>query len=184
MDKLLVYGLNEEQIAKVRETRLKFELTVARCYQDVLAHYADLTIINPDALDAGEVEILANVFRDSDPTGANVIVTSDAPAFGRIPYVRVEPAFFDEDFNRSVAIMREIKEVRDRVDFSREIALAIRIMRLIEENQGITTKRIAEIVEMSPATVRRYIRSLQTAFVLIDFDGHGWTISVDPRETV
>lgn len=168
MDKLLVYGLDEDQIAKVRETKLKFELAEAGCYQDALAHYADLTIINPDGLEQGEMEILANSYRENDPVGENVIVTGDSPAFERIPHVRVEPDFFDEDFNRSVAIMREIKEVRDRLDFSREIALAIRIMKLIEEHPGITTKRIAEIVEMSPATVRRYIRSLQTAFVLIE----------------
>ena len=184
MQKVIIYGLSAEEENIIRTSGLQCEWLVYDVYQDVLAHYADLTIINPHALDEEGRSCLNEYFHEIDPVDEKVIMTKDAPDFRNISFVEIIPDFFDFPDSISLIIMKNLKETKRDVDFSRRIMYAIKIMRLIEDNPGITTKEISNRTELSERSVKRYIRSIQTADVMIEYRNKGWYCDVDPRETV
>ena len=80
-------------------------------------------------------------------------------------------------------LMKNLKRTRRDVDYSRRIMLAIKILHLIMRNPGITTRKLTEKVEgVSSRSVKRYIRSLQAAGILIDYQDKGWVCQMDPGE--
>ena len=79
--------------------------------------------------------------------------------------------------------MKNLKKTRRDVDYSRRIMLAIKILHLIRRNPGITSRKLSEMVEgVSIRSVKRYIRSLQAAGILIDYHDKGWVCEMDPGE--
>lgn len=184
MTKLLALGLDEAQLEMVREVELAFELLDTDCYTDAIAQYADLTIINPESLTDEELEVLGNFYREIDPAGEQVIVTGSAPALEGISFVSFVPEFFDEGFNRTIAVMKRVKETQKQENFSRRLANCFRVLKLIEGNPGISTAEISRRSEIPEASVRRYIRSLQAALILIEYRNRGWYLLLDPSETL
>ena len=99
-------------------------------------------------------------------------------------FIEIIPDFFDFPDSVPLIIMKNLKETKRDVDFSRRIMYAIKIIRLIEEKPGITTKEIGIKTELSERSVKRYIRSIQAADVMIEYRNKGWYCDMDPRETV
>lgn len=184
MQKVILYGLSAEEESIIRDSGLQCEWLVYDVYQDVLAHYAELSIINPDALDEEGLSALSGFFHEIDPIDEKVIMTKNAPEFCDVSFVEIIPDFFEFPDSIPLMIMKNLKETKRDVDFSRRIMYAIKIMRLIEENSGITTKEISNRTELSERSVKRYIRSIQAADVMIEYRNKGWYCDVDPRETV
>ena len=184
MPTILYYGLTDAELEKVEEIQLSFDLVEAGCATDVMALYAELAIIDPTTLPEGDVEALAEFYREIDPIDERVILSAPVPGFEGISCVDVVPEFFDEGYDRTIAVMRRLKETKRDIDISRRITNSILILKLIGENPGITTAELARRTELSERTVRRYIRSLQAAMVLIDYEDRGWRLLMDPRELV
>ena len=63
-------------------------------------------------------------------------------------------------------------------DFSSRLALAIRILKLIEQHPGITSGELAETVEISRRSVQRYIETLRMAGEWVEYDTslRGWKL--------
>ncbi len=184
MPTILHYGLTDDDMRKVEEIQLDFDLVEAGCATDVMALYAELAIIDPTAFPADEVEALAEFYREVDPMNERAIITGPAEGFEGISCVDVVPEFFDEGYDRTIAVMRRLKETKRDIDISRRITNSILILKLIGGNPGITTAELSRRTELSERTVRRYIRSLQAAMILIDYENRGWRLVMDPRELV
>ncbi len=183
MSKVILFGLTEEEISIIEDSGLRCDWMICDVYQDVIAHYADLTVINPDALDHEGRICLTNYFKEIDPVDEKVILTSEDPAFNGISFVEAIPDLFEYPDSIPVILMRNLKKTRRDVDYSRRIMLAIKILHLIRRNPGITSRKLSEMVEgVSIRSVKRYIRSLQAAGILIDYQDKGWVCEMDPGE--
>lgn len=183
LPKIILYGLKDTEIDTIRDSGLRAEYFIFDCYTDVIAHYAELTIVNPQALDAEEKACLEDFFKQIDPTDEKVIMTAEDDAFRGISFVETISDFFDYPKSIPVILMKNLKETKRDVDFSRRIMLAIKVLYLILQNPGITTRQITEKIEgISDRSVKRYIRSLQAAGMLIEYRNKGWVCDMDPRE--
>ena len=184
MPTILYYGLTDDDMRKVEEIQLDFDLVEAGCATDVMALYAELAIIDPTTIPADEVESLAEFYREIDPIDERAIIAGPAEGFEGISCVDVVPEFFDEGYDRTIAVMRRLKETKRDIDISRRITNSILILKLIGGNPGITTAELSRRTELSERTVRRYIRSLQAALIPISYEDRGWKLLMDPRELV
>ena len=183
MSKVILFGLTEEETNIIEDSGLRCDWMIYDVYQDVIAHYADLTVIDPDALDNEGRICLTNFFKEIDPVDEKVILTSEDPAFNGISFVEAIPDLFEYPDSIPVILMRNLKKTRRDVDYSRRIMLAIKILHLIRRNPGITSRKLSEMVEgVSIRSVKRYIRSLQAAGILIDYQDKGWVCEMDPGE--
>ena len=183
MQKVILFGLTEAEADIVRDSGLQCEWAVYDIYQDVIAHYADLTIINPAALDEEGKTALAGFYREIDPIEEKVILVAEDENFSGLSFVETIEDLFEYPDSVPLILMKKLKETRRDVDYSRRIMLAIRILRLISLNPGITTRQLTEKVEgISCRSVKRYVRSLQAAGILIDYEDKGWICQMDPRE--
>lgn len=189
MTKLLTFGLDEGQTALLEAVGLELQIDATDCLTDLFAVYADLVVVGAQALSEEEAQTLADTWREIGPTEARVIIAGEAARleaqlFDGIPQVSVIPEFFDEGFDRTLAVMRRVKETKRDADISRRITNSILILKLIGENPGVSTDELARRTELSARTVRRYIRSLQAADVLIVRESRGWKLLMDPCELV
>ena len=167
----------------IRNCGLNFELLCYFDYRDVIAHYAELTIINPAAFADDENNCVAEFFKEIDTVDERVILTDEDKAFEGISFVEMIPDLFDYHESIPLILMKNLKETKRDVGFSRRIMLAIKILHLISQNPGITTSELTKKVEgTSDRSVKRYIRSLQAAGILIEYENRGWTCMMDPRE--
>lgn len=183
MSKVILFGLTEEEINIIENSGLSCEWMVYDVYQDVIAHYADFTVINPEALDEEGRICLADFFKEIDAVDEKVILTSEDHAFKGISFVETIPDLFEYPDSIPLILMKNLKRTRRDVDYSRRIMLAIKILHLIMRNPGITTRKFTEKVEgVSSRSVKRYIRSLQAAGILIDYQDKGWVCQMDPGE--
>ena len=96
----------------------------------------------------------------------------------------VIPDLFDFPESIHIVLMKALKETKRDVDFSARIMLAIKIMKLIENNPGITTKQISERIECSDRSTKRYINSLRSAGLMIEYQNRGWSFIMDPLELI
>lgn len=182
METIIVYGLNEKERGIIEGCGLKCEVIGTNIYQDVIAQYANLTIINPFALEETEKASLLEFYQEIDPVDEKVILTSLDEGFSNLSFVEMIPDLFDDPERVSVVLMKYMKETKRDIDFSRRIMLAIKILHLISQNPGISSKELADNTEISVRSVRRYIRSIQAAGILLEFRNKGWYCLVDPRE--
>lgn len=182
MDRIILFGLSEEETDIIRGCGLKIELLPVEDYRDVLAYYAALFIINPLMLDEEGRNALTEFYREIDPCDEKVILTNSDISFKGISFVEVIEDFFDFPESIPIILMRNLKKTKRDVDFSRRIMLAIKIQKTIEDYPGITTKQIAELTEQSERSIKRYIRSLQAAGIMIEYRNKGWICIHDIRE--
>lgn len=182
MQKIIVFGLTEEETEIIRDCGLQFELIPCNVYQDVIAYYADLTIINPKVLDNEARSCFEEFYREIDPTNEKVILTSEDRAFDGISFVEIIPNLFEYPDSIQMILMKRLKDTKRDVDFSRRIMLAIKILHIISQTPGITTRKIIEMVEgTSDRSVKRYIRSLQAAGIMIEYQNKGWFCLMEPK---
>lgn len=181
--KIILFGLNDSQIDLIRDSGLRATFFIFDYYTDVIAHYAELTILNTEKMDTDEKKCLADFYREIDPTDEHVILTSEDNSFCNISFVETIADFFDYPESVPLILMKKLKETKRDVDFSRRIMMAIKVLHLISENPGITTHQLVEKVEgTSDRSVKRYIRSLQAAGIMIDYRNKGWICDMDPRD--
>ena len=64
------------------------------------------------------------------------------------------------------------------------MAMILRVLREIRANPGISTKALAEKLELSTRTVQRHIETLRMAGEFIDYDRskRGWQLTANKSE--
>ena len=184
MEKIILFGLSENEMDMIRNCGLRYDYFPFEVWQDVVAHYAELSIINPRTLEDSEKKALAEFYHDIDPCDEKVILTNEDPNFRGISFIEVIPDLFDFPESIHIVLMKALKETKRDVDFSVRIMLAIKIMKLIENNPGITTKQISERIECSDRSTKRYINSLRSAGLMIEYQNRGWSFIMDPLELI
>lgn len=171
---ILVYGLNANQIGMMMRELSEHDYRYAKCWQDVIAIPADLVIVNPKKVSAEGLEVLAQFYKEIEPSPERLILSEPCEILEKISNVEYIENLFEEPYRIRTVALRCLHETVKDVDYSRKLVLGLTIMRFICKYPGITTKEISEITELSQRSVKRYIDALRTAGADIDFEGKGW----------
>ncbi|MGN0077199.1 MAG: winged helix-turn-helix transcriptional regulator [Coriobacteriales bacterium] len=182
---IALLGLSEREAAMVRSCGLDVDVCEYDCATDVIACYYNLAIVKPAGVAEADVEELASFLQDVAPQDEQVVAVAEPDSAGALPFkglpgVSFAPELFSSQKSLDLAIIDKLKETRRDVAFSRRIALSIRILDLIRQRPGITTRELAGITELSESSVRRYVRSLQAALMPVERYGGGWRCVDDP----
>ncbi|MBO4913911.1 MAG: helix-turn-helix domain-containing protein [Oscillospiraceae bacterium] len=137
-------------------------------------------IIRGGALDAEQLNELEDYFREYDYVVAETVVWIGEPKpsgkLGRI--VKSYDSFEALLGGLKYLLLSAHKTAKGLHDFSSKIALAIRMLKLIEQRPGITSDKLAEELEISRRSVQRYIETMRMAGEWVEYDAslRGWKL--------
>ncbi len=171
---IMMYGLTAGQIEIMMRELTQCDYRYAECWQDVIAIPADLVIVNPTEVSLEGIDVLAQFYREIEPSAERLVLTAPCEKLEKNKNVEfIENLFERPDRIRGVAL-RYLHETIKDVDYSRKLVLGLTIMRAICKYPGITTKEISEMTELSIRSVKRYIDALRMAGADIDYVKKGW----------
>ena len=93
--------------------------------------------------------------------------------------VSVYPTFEEFSDNAKYVLLSAYRRSKKNENFSATLANSIMILSLIRNKPFVTTKELAEKLELSERTVQRYIETLRVAGEWIEYDvsRRGWMLS-------
>ncbi len=175
-------GLSEAECARIRRV-----LPVKDCELVQLDNVSELypypniaVIIRGSALDAAQLEDVENYFKEYDYALSETVIWIGDPRPTGKPG-RIVKSYDSYDAllgSLKYLLLTAHKAAKGLHDFSSQIALAIRILKLIEQRPGITSGELAEKLEISRRSVQRYIETLRMAGEWVEYDAsrRGWTL--------
>lgn len=182
VDRVLTFGLSEDENAFVGKhmPNKKCELMPTDFVTDLYAYRSFAVIIRAQTLSKNGVRELELFYRELENDPAAIIWIGEPKLSARI--MRMIHYYSTWDalqsdlkslLNSSYIQINEIRTMRDK------LALAIRILRLIEQYPGIRSRALAESLFISRRSVQRTINLLRYANESVRYDAskHGWIIA-------
>ena len=171
---IMMHGLSAEEMQKIMKASPESSYIYAEAWQDIMAIYANLIIANPDAINIEGKKAIAEFYKDIEPSPERLILTSKCNELNGIKGIEMYENLFMEENILKTTILRCLRENTNDVDFSRRLMLALKIMKYICNHPGITTKELADAIEISDRSVKRYIEALRVAGAIIVYENKGW----------
>lgn len=173
-NEIMMFGLSTEEMQKVMKVSPESIYIYAEDWQDIVAVSADMVIANPDAINEEGQEVIAEFYKEIEPSPESLILTNRCNELTGIKGIEIyENLFLEENILRTT-ILRCFRETANDVDFSRRIMISLKVMKYICNHPGISTKELALAVEVSERSIKRYIETLRMAGADIIFENKGW----------
>ena len=173
-NEIMMFGLSAEEMQKVMKASPESIYIYAEDWQDIVAVSADLVIANPDAINEEGQEVIAEYYKEIEPSPESLILTNRCNELTGIKSIEIyENLFLEENILRTT-ILRCLRETANDVGFSRRIMISLKVMKYICNHPGISTKELALAVEVSERSIKRYIETLRMAGADIIFENKGW----------
>lgn len=170
---VLTFGLEIYENELIEKALNKYDVCVrpTEVYTDFIAIPAILLIINANSIDKEVLNDILSFYYEIEKFNEIIILIGD---------VQVR-----KEFKSSIFKYKSFGEFKDKLEyhvlsalrtekkthqFSRTLANSIKILQLIKRNEGISTKKLAEELELSPRTIQRYIETLRVAGEWIEYD--------------
>lgn len=181
MKKIMTYGLTEEQNSYVEAcTPDGYTIFKAESPTDLIAIQSSVTIVKADALDRDSAEMVYSFYNEVDGCTSEKIlwinanqIACDLPK-NFIGYATVE------EMNRTLktVLLSQIRIAQKVTDYSRRLRDLVQVLALIRKHPGLSSKAIAEKLEMNPRTVQRNIAVLKAAGEWIEYNEQkkGWQL--------
>lgn len=178
---VFVYGLSDGEFLIVSESLPNSKVLITDCtdcFTDILALPYIAVIINPDVLTSENIDDLNSFYGEIGTYSEKIVFTKNHPILENlrnVKYVVFNSAFEFEDKLKYV-LLDAAKADKKYESYSETISQMIRVLSEIRKNPGITTVKLAEIIERNPRTVQRYITTLNCAGEFIEYDSKkkGW----------
>ena len=181
MKKIMTYGLTEEQNCFV-ETCKPDGYTIFRAESptDLIAIQSSVTIVKADALDRDSAEMVYSFYNEIDGcTSEKILWNEDHYLASDLPrnFIGYDTV---EEMNRTLktVLLSQIRIAQKVTDYSRRLRDLVQVLALIRKHPGLSTKAIAEKLDMNPRTVQRNIAVLKAAGEWVEYDEHkkGWKL--------
>lgn len=175
------YGLSEDQVGIIRENipTKKCEVMDTDCFSDIVACVEMADVIMWDKLTEDDKELLIEFYTEIAPFSETMILIGepDIPDDLR-KEVSIYPTFEEFSANAKYVLLGAYRRSKKSENFSATLANSIMILSMMRKKPYVTTKEIAERLELSERTVQRYIETLRVAGEWIEYDiSHkGWTL--------
>lgn len=176
---VMCYGLDENEIEVVRKNLPKKECEIFEtdCFTDIIAMPQMVAIARWECISQLDKETFEELYTEMGPFPETIIVigTTDVNAELRKQLIVYES--FDElAVNLKYKLLNAYKKTKKSENFSSSLSNALIILREIKRKPYITTKELADKLEMSTRSVQRYITTLMVSGEWIDYDKthKGW----------
>lgn len=179
---IITYGLKSQQNDIIKENlpNRKYELYATNEPMDLIGIPAVVTIINACELDNDSIETLFDYYTEiGGCTSQTVIwIGNPKPPNAIQKYIKNYEDF--ESFKEKIKyiLLDAYKKNKKVNDFSKNIMQALIILKMIREKSGIKTRELAELCEISPRSIQRYIETLRMSgeFIEYDISLKGWKL--------
>ena len=187
-NRIVTYGLTEEKNALVAKNLPTKEYTLweGDVYTDLIAvDYAAMIVYRP-ALTKEEIADIADFYVEiGGPADETVLWLGE----GALPAELKRKFKCYSDFEAIADKLKYLlldahKRHLKAVEFSNRVAMILRVLREIRTNPGISTRGLADKLELSTRTVQRHIETLRMAGEVIDYDRtkRGWQLLANKSE--
>lgn len=178
--KILCYGLTKKQIQSIAKQIPKNKnvlIITTDCILDVIAIFG-MTICVVNSKKCSDDEFYKDFvpFYECDSLGDDIIFLNEDKRL-KNKYDRFKN---EKDFENNFyyKIIGKNHKKNSKTNYSVQIINSLKVLGTIVDNPKITTKRLAEKVEIKERQTLRYIKSLIYAGEQIEYDrkAHGWYI--------
>lgn len=175
-----VFGFSGEQneIINGALTKNAMELFCAAYATDLFAIDHLMIIVNVDNMPEDELRQLCAYYRQVPAFSESVVLVGDSGKLDVSSRMVVYGGFDELEENLKYLLLAAKKQRKNAESFSRSISYALIILRMITENPGISSKEIADRLELSPRSVTRYIETLNMSGESIVYSRkqNGWSL--------
>ena len=185
VDRVLTFGLSEEENAFVEKQlpNKQCELMPTDFVTDLYAYKSVAVIIRARALSIRGLRELESYYRELVNAPTMMIWLGEPKLSVRLMrMMRYYNTWDDLRGELKSLLTASFKQVNEIRTMREKLALAIRILRLVEQYPGIRSRAIAETLSISKRSVQRYIHVLRCADDSVQYDAsvHGWVVGASP----
>lgn len=176
------FGLSDEQIATV-ESNIPVkncEIMNTDCFSDIVATSEMAIIVIWEKLSSDERNLLIGFYSEIAPFSETLALIGDVDIPDELKkHVSIYKSFDEFSINMKYVLLGAYRKSKKNEKFSATLANTILILSQIRKKPFITTKELAEKLELSERTIQRYIETLRVAGEWIEYDmSHkGWTLT-------
>ncbi len=175
------YGLSEDQVSIIKENipTKKCEVLDTDCFSDIVACVEMAIVIMWDKLTEDDKSLLIEFYTEIAPFSETMILIGepDIPDDLR-KAVSIYPTFDEFSANAKYVLLGAYRHSKKSENCSSTLSNSIMILSMMRKKPYVTTKELAERLELSERTVQRYIETLRVAGEWIEYDvsHRGWIL--------
>jgi len=175
------FSAEENKIINSFLTKTTMELLEVEFAADLLVVDSLMSIINISGVNGDELQQLLSYYNQVPVSSETVILVGDCGKLVISNRMAVYGKFSDLQSNLKYLLLAAHRQRKNAESFSRSISYALIILKMITENPGISSKEIADRLELSPRSVTRYIETLNMAGESIVYNRkkNGWSLEYD-----
>lgn len=180
--RIITFGLSEEQndLVKSNLPAKDYEVFDTNAPTDMIAIGCVSLIVHAAALDEDAMGMLIDFYEQVDGCTDETVIWLGEP----LPPKRLQksfkcyPSFEEIEGKLKYLLLNAHRQSKNADDYSEKFVNGIQIISYIRRKPGIKTKELAELLEISPRSVQRYITALQVAGENIEYDPSrkGWSL--------
>ena len=175
------FGLTDDQVKEVEKNipTGSCEVMKVDCFTDIIAMPQMVAIIAWDEMSEIDKCSFEEFYTEISPFPETLVVIGSAEVNPELKRQILEYESFESlAQNLKYVLLGAYKKTKKNENFSSNIANALFILKEIKHRPYITTKQLADALELSPRTVQRYIETLRVAGEWIEYDmSHkGWRL--------
>jgi len=180
---IAVYGFSDQETDIIQSllTKSTMELFVAACVTDLFAIDHMMIIVNVSCVPDSDLQPLFAYYKQVPDFTESVILVGDCTQLAVNNRMTVYAEFDDLQKNLKYLLLAAHRQRKNAESFSRSISYALIILKMTSENPGISSKEIADRLELSPRSVTRYIETLNMSGESIVYNRkqNGWSLEYD-----
>lgn len=180
--RIITFGLTDEQneVVKANVPAKDYEVFDTDEPTDIIAIGSVAVIIQASAMDKEMIEMLFDFYSEVGNNTYETVVWlgEPIPPRGVSKLFKCYNSFSDIEDNLKYILLTAHRRTKKSDEYSEKFYYGIKIIAAIRRKPGIKTKELAELLEISPRSVQRYIAALQVAGEFIEYDSSkkGWKL--------
>ena len=180
--RIITFGLTDEQNESVKENipARDYEVFDTDAPTDILAISGIAIIIKASALDEDSVGMLFDYYTEVNGCTDETVIWLGAPKPTKDlqKLMKCYPSFEDIEDKLKYLLLTAHSRSKKAGEYSEKLVYGLRILSIIRNSPGVTTKELAEKTELPIRSVQRYIAALQAAGEWIEYDRtlKGWQL--------
>ena len=175
------FGLTDEQIAVIKDNipTKNCEIMDTECFTDIITRCEMAVIVMWDKLSEIDEATLIEFYTEIAPFSETLVLIGDVNIPNELKNEVSIYATFDEFAeNVKYILLSAYRKTKKNENFSATLANSLLILSEIRKHEYVTTKDLAEKLELSERTIQRYIETLRVAGEWIEYDvaHRGWKL--------
>ena len=179
---ILTYGLTAEETNQLQKNiPLNYSAFVTECFTDIIATPVSGIVVRIGKLSVNERDMLLDFFREIGDFSEVVILIGEISLPVNLRHkIKVFSCFELMKQQIRFIFMDAPRKQKKHQNISVVVANTLFVLSAIRKTPGISTKKLAEKLEVSERSVQRYIETLRIAGEWIEYDAasKGWKLSV------